>query len=76
MFGHSLPHWLRVPHTVRQTCVLAAASGREANGKLGPAETALCCLQIDPRLKDILKLEVWLKKVSLAVKHEQTYLAP
>lgn len=61
---------------MRQTCVLAAASGREANGRLGTADTALCRLQIDPRLKDVLKLEVWLKKVSFAVKHEQTYLAP
>lgn len=35
-----------------------------------------CCLQIEPRLKNILKLEVWLKKVSSAVKHERTCLAP
>lgn len=36
----------------------------------------LCCLQIEPRLKDILEFEGWLKKVSFAVKHEHTCLAP
>ena len=47
-----------------------------AQGGTQKVVSRLCCLQIEPRLKDILKLEVWLKKASSAVTREHTCLAP